>query len=95
MISGARRWILGPDSRFLAIEVPMKLTFWAIVTIVVFLNFGLMLRGEGMLIQSSLTPDQWGRICSYYYPIQIFKVEVPLDGGCPSSMQPTHIQLNP
>jgi len=63
----------------------MKFVFWGAVTIMLFGNFGLMLRGEGMLINAGLTPDKWSRVCTYYYPIRTFRVEFPLNDPCPNS----------
>ncbi len=60
--------------------------FLTVLALIVLANIGMAFWGEGVLLWSTATSDQWNRSCRYYYPVRTFELVLPLSQGCPRWM---------
>ena len=67
----------------------MKVILGCVAAFVVMGNFAMHLRGEALLLSAGVTDDQWSRSCTYYYPLRVFHLELPLDQQCPTWIKPS------
>jgi hypothetical protein len=59
----------------------MKLLIF--LALIVMVNVGLFVWGQGPRVWSTTTADRWKRSCLYYYPVRTFEVILPLNENCP------------
>jgi len=58
------------------------------LTLVIGVNFGLLLWNAAPLVSSGQTADRWNLSCKYYFPIRIIERKLPLSQSCPSWLKP-------